>query len=960
MLGWGPPGKFRGVSGPSDPDTQTASESELDDPTPARIRRSQGLGGRVGRYLILEQVGAGGAGLVCRAYDPDLDRQVAIKVLNRPMGPGESEAALRLKREAQAIARLDHPNVVAVYDVGEHDGEVFIAMELVDGGSLKTWLQTKPSTKDILRAFVQAGRGLSAAHAKGIIHRDFKPSNVLVGRDEVVRVADFGLARGVAEASVRTPGPEQPPAVVDQDVTASGAVLGTPAYMAPEQSAGEPVDARADQYAFCLALGEAVAGVSGREAVSAAFGPNPPRPVEVRPTRVPKSVRQAIRKGISARPDDRFDHLDEVVAILDVARQREGRGRQALTAVVLFVLAAVGAVAYGQWNRAVCADPSGPFDEVWSADKRAAVRAGFEGEGGTPAGWEPIERGIQDYRRAWVAARRGICEATHVRGEQSAALLDLRMQCLDGRLDAVRAVLDLLPQASVDAQGATDAVLRLPEVAECATLTAPQRIAPQPKTAEARKVLAEVNRDLRTLEAMFGAGLWEEGLARSATVLEAAEGLSFALTRADALAWRARFLARNDRVAEAKAHWLQSALHADAARDDERRFVAHLARIALDDGTRATRDDVARDVSQAEALRARLGRRTEYEVAWMVAQARMAWRRGRHGVCRDKATRALELLASLPHPRLIERLDITELLGSCLELLGQRRASARIIEEALAATSARLGARHPKVARLYWQLSRARSFIGDEKGAQVAGDRALTIATETLGPEHSLTGRALHALSNVDLRAGRYDDALPKIEQVLAIYKKVYGPRSRWVGQMLSNMGLLHSFAGRHEASMAAHREAVGVYTESLGRQHAETGAALGRQASALHDAGAYEAALPLFEEAMRILRAADPTHARLLDQIRGWASCQLAVGRPKAALQRLEAGLTISAKRDEAPVFTARLEFLTARALWAADRDRTRARALAESALGRLNGDDEHAEDKSKIQTWLRTHSRL
>ena len=201
--------------------------------------------------------------VVHAALDPKLRRRVAIKVMRER--PGATTQAERLRREAQALARLSHDNVIVVHDVGEVDGQVFLAMELIDGGTLSAWLKQPRPWREVARMFIQAGRGLAAAHAAGMVHRDFKPLNVLLRASGRPVVTDFGLVRELADPA--EPVPE--PAVTDgpaiqspgMRLTASNAVMGTPAYMAPEQLRGRPADERSDQFAFCIALYEGLYGV---------------------------------------------------------------------------------------------------------------------------------------------------------------------------------------------------------------------------------------------------------------------------------------------------------------------------------------------------------------------------------------------------------------------------------------------------------------------------------------------------------------------------------------------------------------------------------------------------------------------------------------------------------------------------------------------------------------------------
>ncbi|HVE84898.1 MAG TPA: serine/threonine-protein kinase, partial [Myxococcales bacterium] len=223
-------------------------------------------GAKLGRYMLLSKLGEGGMGVVFAAYDPELDRKVALKILSARISGGGTKASnaaqTRLLREAQAMARVKHPNVITVYDVGTIGNQVFVAMELVDGGTLGRWFRNTPRTwKEILRIFLEAGKGLAAAHAAGLVHRDFKPDNVLVGKDGRVQVTDFGLARLVDtddgdEPSYIPPrrAESEERRLIETQLTQVGAVVGTPAYMPPEQHLGKVPDARSDQFSFCAAL----------------------------------------------------------------------------------------------------------------------------------------------------------------------------------------------------------------------------------------------------------------------------------------------------------------------------------------------------------------------------------------------------------------------------------------------------------------------------------------------------------------------------------------------------------------------------------------------------------------------------------------------------------------------------------------------------------------------------------
>jgi serine/threonine protein kinase len=300
---------------------ETAQQSSAGDRASDGTRLDAGA--RVGRYVILELVGAGAMGAVYAAHDPDLDRRVALKLL-RP-GSCDEELRARLLREAKAMARLSHAHVITVHDVGTYGAQLFVAMELVGGGTLRAWLaRERRSWRETLDVVVRAGRGLACAHDAGLVHRDFKPDNVLVGADGRVRVTDFGLARAVREDALERAAAEAPRQdALDATLTRTGTLVGTPAYMAPEQLAGEPADARADMFGFSVALYEALYGERPFDGATVMALRASTRSGSVRPaptgSEVPSRVRRTLLIGLRPRPDDRFASMTEFLDALEGA-----------------------------------------------------------------------------------------------------------------------------------------------------------------------------------------------------------------------------------------------------------------------------------------------------------------------------------------------------------------------------------------------------------------------------------------------------------------------------------------------------------------------------------------------------------------------------------------------------------------------------------------------------------------
>jgi hypothetical protein len=308
---------------------------------------------RIGRYVVLDCIGSGAMGIVYTARDPDLGRRVALKLLRTDPSEGASaQQRARLLREAQATAKLSHPNVVTIYDVGIVGDEVFLAMELVDGGTLREWCREPRSWREVVDVMLRAGEGLEAAHAAGLVHRDFKPDNVLVGRDGRVRVTDFGLARAAMGPGAAHGGGEErePHADLAASITRTGAFVGTPAYTAPEQGDRGETDARSDVFAFCVTFYEALHGArpfagDTLQELSAAI-----RAGEVRPgprdAGVPRWLRRIVLRGLQPAPEDRPPSVRAVLDAID-AGLSGARRRSLGIAAGAVGLAAAGALVGG-------------------------------------------------------------------------------------------------------------------------------------------------------------------------------------------------------------------------------------------------------------------------------------------------------------------------------------------------------------------------------------------------------------------------------------------------------------------------------------------------------------------------------------------------------------------------------------------------------------------------------------
>ncbi|TMQ15194.1 MAG: tetratricopeptide repeat protein [Deltaproteobacteria bacterium] len=500
-------------------------------------------GAVIGHFVVEEQLGAGGMGVVVAARDQLLERKVAIKVLRRLFSGVDSQ--VRLLREAQAMARLQHPNVVTVFEAGTHDGLIFIAMELVEGCTLARWLRDQPRTvRAIVEVFARAGRGLAAAHQLGMVHRDFKPENVLVGRDGQVRVTDFGLV-GMARGSVERAPEDQPlgrASPLDQPLTRTGALLGTPLYMAPEQHLLLPVTAQVDQFAFCVALHEALYGVppfrgaTVRELRDSVLSGVPVRPAAPAHD-VPPWLRSIVLRGLALSPGERWPDMDGLLDALTrdpSARRRWWVGAGAGLAGAL----AVAAFAHRAVEPPPCPAPDDRLAGVWDGSTRAAVEHAFAATGRPYAAdtFGRVAGALDGYARSWIAMRTAACEATAVRHEQSPALLDRRMQCLDRRLVELGALSALFRGSDpIVVDRAVSATLGLVPLAACADADGLLAQVPLPADPPGRAEATALRGELARATALTRAGKPKEALAAVAPLVPRSRALGYAPVLAEVL-----------------------------------------------------------------------------------------------------------------------------------------------------------------------------------------------------------------------------------------------------------------------------------------------------------------------------------------------------------------------------------------------------------------------------------------
>ncbi|WP_163988723.1 serine/threonine-protein kinase [Pyxidicoccus caerfyrddinensis] len=967
-------------------------------------------GAHVGRYVLLRRVGEGGMGVVFAAYDPDLDREVALKLL-KPGAVADAEARGRLVREAQALARLSHPNVVIVHDVGLDGDTVFLAMELVRGRTLRHWLaEAQRPWREVLARFLHAGQGLAAAHAVGLVHRDFKPDNVLLGDDGQVRVTDFGLAR-LAPAEPGTgdgPTSESPPRESD---TLAGVRQGTPAYMSPEQWRGQRADARSDQFSFCVALYEALfgqrpfaGGTAAERAQALREGRLTPPP---RGSRVPGTVRDAVLRGLSVEPASRHPSLDALLARLE-SGTRARRWRLAAVALATGVAAstAVGfALARGDAAQ-VCTGLEARLEGTWDATHRARLEQRFH-QGALPApedAFESTARALDAYAQALVAQERQSCEDTRVRQAQSEQLMDLRAACLDGRRRALRVLVELLEGGEREAlTRAPEAARQLPSLAACADRDALARVEPLPQAAEAREQLAALGRELDGLRVQGAAGFHARVLPPLEAVVTSLRGLGHRPTLARALLLLGELRGTAGSFAPAREALEEAVRVAEAGHDDETAAHAWNRLLYTEVEGMGLVKEAERTARMAEAALERLGPEASLEVAAELHRVRsnLRYRQGDYARALDDASKSLALLERARGPRDVALADVLIGMGQALNALGRYAEAERHHARALALVEAVYGLEHPLRAAHLNNVATALRLQGKVAEAVARYGEALALGERLLGAEHSSTSMIRVNLGDALSRQGQLAEALPNYERALASLRKEGNGGQLRMANVLLSLGNARADLGQLAQAEAAYREALAIQVAQLGPQHPDVALSRNNLGFVAMDAGRLEEARAHFEAARALwettlgpghpkvasalynlghvelrLRRVGPAlvhlrralevreqalgaeHPRVAQTLGLLGEALLEGGQLREAREPLERAVALSARVELAPPERARAHFALARVLWQSRAERPRALALAREAHeAYARGAPAYAPRAREVQVWLSAH---
>jgi tetratricopeptide (TPR) repeat protein/predicted Ser/Thr protein kinase len=894
---------------------------------------------------VLGRIGSGGMGVVYAAFDAKLDRKVALKLLHR-----RSDAQERLLREARTMAKLNHPNVVVIHDVGSHDGAVYMAMEFAEGVTLRRWLaDAARSHAEVLDVFVQAGEGLAAAHEVRLVHRDFKPENVIVADNGHVKVMDFGLARLATDS---TPGPPSNDEPGGGDVT-DGGMVGTPWYMAPEQFAREPVSEKTDQFAFCVALYEALYGERPftsdliRDRIEARVCEPPGR------TDVPAPLRAVIVRGLARRPEDRHPDMRTLLAALR-ARPRSRRrfvlagffGGIALVAggigITLDVAAdrkciAVGDAIASTWNEQRSAELEQAFlvsDAPFAADAASRV----------------VQR-LDEHAAGWREARMEVCRA-HERWVAADVPAPPEAQCLE----RLRGSVELLVQELV--QSGRRGVLHGPRATaslvpaeRCFDADHLARVPDAPADPSLREEYERVLAQLRAATVALELGRRDESLAAFEAALRSAVALGH-----DPLVVHARYLFgralhRSKRNAEAREHLEAAYFLAGRTRQDEvaAKAAALLASSKAADGPSAEAELWGRNAMM-------MADRGNLEGTWDFTYVLDDL-----AVMYDRIGDLEQAVAHLRRSDGIERAlgppyrsaATISSLGEALRRLGRFDEAETMLDEAIALGEEISGLEHPDLAIPLLDRGSLQAQVGRFDRALADLRRAEEIAERGGDPDRLLT-TILGALGAVQAELGDYDAALLDQRRALALQLQATGADHPDVGTWHMNLGVTLVRLGRFEEALEHYERAIEIRTAVFGAEHPALVSALVNLGELRRRQGQFEASVAELERARAIATA----HVRVGHPLR--LAVDVALG--ETLLDRGDherAGdllrETLRTVDDDTPPATrAALEHDLALALVGAGGNRIEAQALAEAAAHHLEASGADPERLAKIRAWL------
>jgi len=947
---------------------------------------------RIGRFTVLRRLGEGAMGLVFSAYDEELDRKVAVKVLRRRLH-GDTQGQSRMLREAQALAKLSHPNVVAIYGVGWFGDTLFLAMEFIEGRTVREWLAENPrSWREVLHVYMEAGRGLAAAHAAGMIHRDLKPDNILVGKDGRVRVVDFGLARrSGAESLVERVHPHmsQATGLFDVSHTLAGSLVGTPAYMPPEQLESGELDARSDLFSFCVSLFEGLYGQrpfvgDDPEAIRFAIKVGDLADVP-RDATVPARVQRIVLHGLAADREGRPKSMLELLAALRTTIDRPRRIWVVALGGLSVASLAVGLIGATALQRGapaeVCTGAPARLVGVWDPPARDALQQAVLASGLSyaPDTWVRVAGQLDRYTAAWTAMHTEACLAHH-RGEQSDDLLDRRMTCLDDRLAEVAAVVDVLRTADRTAieraVQATEAMSTLNRCVDKKLLMAQSA----PSSPEAAVTAAALRERIARAKAEESAGRYATALSQIEAVVTEAGALGYPPITAAALHRRASVQERMGEYAAAELSGFEALAAAEAAGDDGLRAQITTALVHIT-GTRMKRFEEALHLSaQIRGLLSRLDSDPAIGVQILCHTGNVHYLRGALPEARATLEQALALgerSFGAEDSRLVPSLSG---LGNVAFAEARSADALAYYRRGLAIWEASLGPNHPRLVALLSNIvASANADPVSQPLAVESGYRAVALAERALGLEHPETLSTLSSLGRTLIWQNQPAPAEPVLRRVMAARERALGPDHLDVLSDGLDLALALVRQGRLPEALQLGERLHGTWlrTREPSPIFENLAGVMEELGEAARDAGSLDDARKFLGFAVDIGRKILPSDPGLAHKLWMFGAASLDAGAPAQAVPVLREALALgrgaSGRIDRLTL--AVIEFDLARALWLGKRRRdahehaSAARvelaALVEAdradqarGVDATDATSTSTEALARIDAWLTTHS--
>lgn len=779
----------------------------------------------LGRFAVLRLVGQGGMGKVYAAFDERLDRRVALKVI-APSKASSPQARQRMVREAKAMARLSHPNVVALYEADEHDDTTFLVLEFMDGPTLDAWLEERQrSVQEILDAFAAIGAGLAAAHEAGVVHRDFKPANVLFSQDGTPKVADFGLAAtsGQPDALESTDEVRLEPG--EGRLTTTGFAVGTPMFMSPEQWAGETADARSDQFSFCVALYKALYRRDAFEGAS----PEARRdtvldgaPREPSSQSIPAWVWPTVRRGLRRIPAERFEDMSQLLAALQ-ANPSTRRRRWVAVGAATLVIAGIGASFPIRNEIAIraCDEEAAAVDGLWNPQRRGELEKAFLALpiGHAKDSWNRTSRAIDAYAADWTTAKRDACLASSVEHDVDDIFARRASECLDEQLEQFEFNVGVLGEATpAVADQASNLFGRAQAPGDC---NAEARLAVRPDLpagAQERDRIRSIRRSLREVSVQNWQANDDEALRL------ANEALADALD----LGWPPLVTTAHMAIGDVQSHrW-----HGEPA--------AQSFRAAYEVAAAAGHDELALEaiVGLMFALTEMLGK--PEEALW--------W----HGVAQPTVRRA----------GLEQTGDMAQLwrgYGAAHHALGDYAKALDAYERAHAIFAERFGESSTTVATMRSDIGLAHLALENYDAALEAFEQSRATEVRARGANHPYSATPVINMGVAYWEQGRPEKAEAAYREALGILERAYGRDDVRLAPVHNNIGAILNERREFAAAETSIRAGLVARLQAFGPNHPQIASSYYNLGEALEGQGQREAAIESFESALKIYEARDP-----------------------------------------------------------------------------------------------------